>query len=367
MWKDILAYAELPKYLLALALFLSTGLQIWNNYKQQKLEDTISLQLEGVLTANATKISELQENINSAKSKMISYSDMENRTEDIISQIGNKTEALEKHLNETDSKILSYSQRFSRIEKTLKGGKIKVQITGQKTTEEIKAPTSEWNGIDADDFLTCVHYYDPDKCPSISYSWETNYKNGGQPVGAFRTENLWLSDFGNLDLNLAFKIDVVTYGENQDSLGSGGVQNQGVYIKAGYFSESGEFITLVEDKMLEGDPNLDPKFFYVPTVPYGHSKKYKTFEPAYYAGLSTLPNQEYDMGVQVGGSFLNLLDAKLRMGGVGYISNTYFGAGLSISYHPKLGGKYLNFAPNVSYLFSSERNNLSLGLLFQVW
>jgi hypothetical protein len=102
-------------------------------------------------------------------------------------------------------------------------------------------------------------------------------------------------------------------------------------------------------------------------VPYGHSKKYKTFEPAYYAGLSTLPNQEYDMGVQVGGSFLNLLDAKLRMGGVGYISNTYFGAGLSISYHPKLGGKYLNFAPNVSYLFSSERNNLSLGLLFQVW
>ena len=68
-----------------------------------------------------------------------------------------------------------------------------------------------------------------------------------------------------------------------------------------------------------------------------------------------------------GGSFLNLYDAKLRLGGTGYISNSYFGIGPTISYHPKIAGKHFNFAPNISYLLSSDRDHLSLGLIFQVW
>ena len=367
MLKNLLTYAELSKYVLGVALFLSTALQFWNNYKQQKFESTIQQQLEGVLKGKAKEIAKLREDLNTAQSEMISYKEMESRTEQIISEIGSKTDALQRHLDDTDAKIISYSKRFSSIEKTLRSGKIRVKVDGKTKPEKIKAPNQDWKGVDADDFLTCVHYYDPDKCPNISYSWATTFQNGGKPVGEFRTRNLWLSEEGLLDLNLAFRVDVITYGEDQDRLGSGAAQNQGVYIKAGYFSEDGSFVTLAEDKLIEGDPNLDPKFFYVPTVPYGHTKSYKRFEPAYYAGLGLLPTEEYDMGIQAGGSFVNLFDAKLRMGGVGYISNTYFGIGPSISYHPTIGGKHLNFAPNVSYLFSSQRNNLSLGLLFQVW
>lgn len=367
MLKNLLTYAELSKYVLGVALFLSTALQFWNNYKQQKFESTIQQQLQGVLKGNAQEIARIDGELKTAKSEMISYEQMEKRTNQIISAVGTQTQALEDHLKKTDAKILSYSSRFTAIEKTLKGGKIKVRVEGREKPKEIKQPTQDWRGVDADDFLTCVHYYDPDKCPPISYTWAMQYQNKGKSIAQFTTRNLWLEEAGQLDLNLVFKVDVLTFGENPDSLGSGAVQNQGVYIKGGYFSEDGKFITIVEDKLIEGDPNLDPRFFYVPSVPYGHTKTYGTYEPAYYVGLGLLPTEEYDMGIQAGGSFVNLFDAKLRMGGVGYISNTHFGIGPSISYHPKIGGKHLNFAPNLSYLFSSVRNNLSLGLLFQVW
>ena len=367
MWKNLLSYAELPKYVLGFTLFLSTALQFWNNYKQQKFESTIQLQLQGVLKGNAEKIARLDKELKTAKSEMISYKEMEKRTKQIISEVGTQTQALEDHLKETDAKILSYSSRFTEIEKTLHGGKIKVRVEGREKPKEIKKPTQDWRGVDADDFLTCVHYYDPDKCPPISYTWAMEYQNKGKSIAQFTTRNLWLEEAGQLDLNLVFKVDVLTFGEDPDSLGSGAVQNQGVYIKGGYFSEDGKFVTLVEDKLIEGDPNLDPRFFYVPTVPYGHSKKYKRYEPSYYVGTSLLPTLGYDMGIQAGGSFVNLFEAKLRIGGVGYISKDYFGVGPSISYHPKIGGKYLNFAPNISYLVSSEKQALSLGLLFQVW
>jgi len=366
MIKNIFDIADLPKYLIVISLSISTALQFWNSYKQKELESTISKQLKGELSANAREISKLRTDIKTAQSKMLSYDDMQNRTEEIIQSIGESSQGLQKHLDSTDAKIISYQKRFSRIESRLENGISKISGKVDRKAPPPK-PTKEWKGISENDFLTCFHHYDPVKCPEISYSWNTSEQNKGKPIAGFKTDNLWLSKAGNIDLNLAFRVDVITYSEDQSKLGSGAVKNQGIYVKAGYLTQEGEFKTIAEDKLIEGDPNLDPKFFYVPTVPYGHSKKYGLFEPAYYVGLALLPMEEYDIGLIGGGSFVNVLDAKLRLGGIAYISNSYFGVGASLSYHPKIGGKYLNFAPNISYLFSAERNNLSLGMLFQVW
>ena len=112
MIKNIFDIADLPKYLIVISLSISTALQFWNSYKQKELESTISKQLKGELSANAREISKLRTDIKTAQSKMLSYDDMQNRTEEIIQSIGESSQGLQKHLDSTDAKIISYQKRF---------------------------------------------------------------------------------------------------------------------------------------------------------------------------------------------------------------------------------------------------------------
>lgn len=346
-------------------LSASTGLQFWNNYKQEDFEKTVNEQLKGKLSADATEIATLNTKLKNAISKMITHEEMQKRTDAILKRIGDSSESLQKHLDKTDAKIYSYSERVSNIETKLNG--VSKVIIKNKRGEKIKVepPKEDWEGVKPENFLTCFYHYDKKKCPRINYNWESSHKNKGNTVAKFDTQNLWLREEGDIKLNLAFKVNVVTYGEDQTKLGSGAIKNQAVFIQAGYI-ENGEFFALAEDTLEKGNPNLDPKFFSTPPKTT-KTKSYGRFEPSYFVGVSSLPMENLDIGLIGGGTFVNFFDATLRLGGEIYISNENFGLGPHISYHYSFAGKFLNVAPSFSYLFSTEKNLFSFGLSFQIW
>ena len=91
------------------------------------------------------------------------------------------------------------------------------------------------------------------------------------------------------------------------------------------------------------------------------------WDRVFYLGVGFLPNKSFEAGLSASASMFNTWEGQLRLGGQALISNEFFGIGPSVSYHYRMDGRYLNFAPNVSYLLSSNSQELTLGLSFQLW
>jgi len=342
-----------------LAVFsLSTAHQFWVTYKMSHLEEVVSEQLDGKLSETARVIASVNDRLKTAESRMVSPEDLEKVSREMLQSLDRETlTEINRLRSETGAQITSISQRFSRLQTEMKKGFASI---GEEPTTP---PPPAWNGISSQEVGWCVT--SPASCAVTPFTWLTPYKVDGFPVAQFKSDNLWERNF-TLTLNLAFKIITIGWSEKEDE---GAVQNQGIHIQAGYFSEDGQFKVLAEDKLMKGDPNIDPKLFYVPKVSPSSlsNNKLSLFTPTFLAGVGYSVAQD-QMGVVIGGSFLNLGGGKIRIGADVLFNTSYLAGGVMASYHYMLGGKYLNIAPMMGALLGTDNQlTLQVGLLFQVW
>jgi hypothetical protein len=342
-------------------LVASLSMTAWSSYKMNTFQDTLSRQLRGELSATAQALTRAQNELGTIKSEMVNQREMVKRSAEIISTLDQKTqESIDRFQRETGAKVDSISVRFTRMETRLERG-IK-KIGDQK--KPVAPPPSDWKGVSKEDQRRCSSY--PDKCEPFKFSWESPFKVKGDPLALFSTPNIWGEEF-TLDLNLAFKVVVIGYGEDQSRLGSGAAQNQGIHIYAGYLDEqSGKFVAIAEQELLEGDPLLDPKMFYRPKVdPDKVVRGLDLIEPSLLVGVSYQQNQT---GLSVGASLLNFKKGEYRVGSNVSLTSEDSYLGAFLSYHPQLLEKSLNIAPSVGYMWNKDLNpTWSLALHFQVW
>ena len=346
---------------IGIGIFLSlVGFGIGKNINKQvdedKIAQTIKEQLEGKLDANANAIASMNTSINMIKSEMITHDELQKKADSIISDIGGDTEKkLKKHMNKTNAKVDLISKTYRSLKTQIKKGFVKIN---DELKEDIPVPT-DWDGLKKNDYQWCLD--SPSLCEPFKLELGTHFLVDGDPVAIFKSKNLWDKDF-QLDLNLLFKVTAITLRQDENK---GAVRNQGIYIQAGYV-ESGKFITLAEDKLYNGDANLDSKLFYSPTMVH-KPKTYDLFDPSFLMGSSYryLGNE---IGLTLGASLFNFRKAQFRIGGLSVIESSYLGFGASFSYHYLFGSKHLNVAPYGSYIWGiNNDNDISLGLVFQVW
>lgn len=348
-----------------LSLFLiSVGGNAWSVYKMQRMDATIQDQLNGILTDNAKKISEINVALGTVKSQMVDRATLDTRASEIIRGLDVKTqEAISKYTSETGAKVDSISKRFVRMESRLEAGITRIgnKVGRRKTTP----PPASWKGISRQDQIRCADH--PERCEPFEFSWHSPFSLKGRPVYSFSSRNLWEGK-GSLDLNLAFKVVAITYGEDQSKLGSGAVQNQGIHVLGGYFDEQGKFVQIqgLESKLMQGDKNLDPQLFYIPKVdPSNVRLGLSLFEPSLLVG-STYQASEF--GLSIGGSFLNLSKGEYRLGANFALTESNQYLGLMGTWHPYIMGKNLNIAPGLGWVVGADGSNTwSLGVHFQVW
>lgn len=349
------------------SLFLvSMGGNAWSVYKMTTMQDTITEQLEGKLTANALAIADkIDTELGTVKSQMVDRSQLDTFANEIIGELDTKTQkAIRKFTDETGAKVDSISKRFVRMEARLDQG---ISRIGKKVDRQRKTPhpPKSWKGVSRQDQTRCADH--PERCEPFEFSWHSPFSLKGKPIYTFSSRNIW-GGKGSLDLNLAFKVVAITYGEDQSRLGSGAVQNQGIHVLGGYFDEQGEFVEIegLESKLLQGDKNLDPKLFYVPKVdPSNVRLGLSLFEPSLLVG-STYQASEF--GLSIGGSFLNLRKGEYRLGANFSLTESNQYLGVMGTWHPYILGKNLNIAPGLGWVLGADGSNTwSLGVHFQVW
>lgn len=346
---------------LASLFALSMGANIWSVYKTSTFEATVQEQLEGKLSATATAISNLNEKVSTINSQMVSRDDLERRSDEIIRGLDEKTQRhIARYQSETGAKVDRIAVRFTRMETRLDKG---ISRIGGKLDSQRKTPPppTSWKGVSVEDQHRCSDH--PERCEPFQFSWESPFKVSGSPLARFSSPNIWGGQFA-LDLNLAFKVVTIGYGEDQSQRGAGAVQNQGVHIYAGYVGDNG-FVPIAEQTLLKGNPNLDPKMFYVPQGDVIKLKSLRLFEPSFLVG-STYQGGEF--GLSLGGSLLNLAKGQYRLGGNVIITESLPYVGAFVSYHHRFLDKPLNLAPSFGWVLGSDQSNTwSLGLQFQVW
>ena len=358
-------YFKYALYGLASLFLVSVGGNAWTVYKMQRMDATIQDQIAGVLSENATKITTMNETLGTVKSQMVDRATLEQRAKEIISGLDQKTQdAIGKYTSETGAKVDSISKRFVRMETRLDQG---ISRIGKKVDRQRKTPPppKSWKGVSRQDQTRCADH--PERCETFEFSWHSPFSLKGRPIYTFSSRNIWEGK-GSLDLNLAFKVVAITYGEDQSKLGSGAVQNQGMHIYGGYFDEQGEFVEIegLESKLMKGDKNLDPRLIYVPKVdaPIGRLGL-SLFEPSLLVGSTY---QAGDFGLSIGGSFLNLRKGEYRLGGNFALTESNQYLGLMGTWHPYIAGKNLNIAPGLGWVLGADGSNTwSLGVHFQVW
>lgn len=358
--KDNKMDIKIAAYIASGLLTLSLANNAWMTYKISQLDNTIQKQMNGELSKTARILSETRDEINVVKSQMVSRKELEEQSSKIISNLDQRTQdAIYKYTKETGARVDSISQRVLGMEGRIKKGIGKIG----RTVKEKTAPPPSWKGVDGLDITRCSDH--PDKCTPFTFEWESPYQVNGKPLARFSSLNLW-KGLGSIDLNLAFKVVAITYGEDQSRLGSGAVQNQGIHVLGGYVQE-GNFVPIpgLESKLLQGDPNLDSKLIYVPKKDAQNSTLLKLFEPSLLVGSTYQANE---FGLSIGASLLNFQKGQYRIGANGVItpSNVFLGA--KATWHPYLLGKNLNLAPGLGWVAGSDGTNTwSLGVHFQVW
>ena len=358
-------YFKYALYGLASLFLVSVGGNAWSVYKMQRMDATIQDQIAGVLSENAKKIAKMDETLGTVKSQMVDRATLEQRAEEIISGLDQKTQdAIGKYTSETGAKVDSISKRFVRMEARLDQG---ISRIGKKVDRQRKTPPppKSWKGVSRQDQTRCADH--PERCEPFEFSWHSPFSLKGKPIYTFSSRNIWEGK-GSLDLNLAFKVVAITYGEDQSKLGSGAVQNQGIHVLGGYFDEQGEFVEIegLESKLMQGDKNLDPKLIYVPKVdPTNVRLGLSLFEPSLLVG-STYQASEF--GLSIGGSFLNLRKGEYRLGANFSLTESNQYLGVMGTWHPYILGKNLNIAPGLGWVLGADGSNTwSLGVHFQVW
>lgn len=357
-------------YVLGSLGVLSVGANAYQAHKYNRMVDTIQNQLKGELSENARLLSEMRTEIGAVKSQMVTQGDLDKKSEAIISGLSQNTqEAIRKYQDETGAVISSISEKVTSMDLKLKGqGRVGSRPNNRSTaTNQIVSkpptdtPSSDWLVVTDDDINKCAE--NPHMCDPLVFSWTTPY---GKPFASFTTDNLWAGDY-SLDLKMDFKVVVIEYSEDQSNLGAGAVRNQGLHIMAGYINEKGEFVTLAEDKMYEGNPNLDSRLFYTPKVdpPSIKLRKLKLFEPSLLVGAAYLDKM---FGFSVGASLLNIQGGDYRLGVQVVLNNKQPSLAGVMSYHPYILGKYLNVAPALGWAMGMDGSSTWLAaLLFQVW
>ena len=341
-----------------LGLFsLSVVGQGWVAYKTSQLDSLIEEQLEGKLSATAREIVSLREEVKTARASLLKASEVQERASVLMEGMSAETRArIEAFIDETGAKIEDISVRFTSIETTLKRGSA---TRGAKPPTPTPPPPPEWKGVSAEDQKRCESY--PEKCAPFPFTWEANERVNGKSIGVFSTPNLWGEEF-SLRLNLAYRVQAITF------RGEGVVRNQGVYIQAGYFNDKKEFVMVAEDKLLSGDPNLDPQLFYTATTSTitPSVKSLRLLEPSALVGVNWALG---GFGLAFGASLLNLNEGRYRLGGnITLVSGGGVLAGVMGSYHPRILGKNINIAPSVGAAWDTQlTTHLTLGLFFQVW
>ena len=351
-------------YALAGFFLLSLGGNAWSVYKMTTMQSTIQEQLEGKLSATAQAIASLNAELGTVKSSMIDRSQLESVAQEIIGDLDHKTqEAINKYTSETGARVDAISQRFVRMEARLDRG---ISSLGRKVDrQKTEPPPVDWKGVSKQDQFRCADH--PERCEPFEFSWHSPFSLKGSPIATFSSRNLWTGD-GALDLNLAFKVVAITYGEDQDRLGSGAVQNQGVHIYGGYFDDKGEFVSIpgLETKLMKGEKGVDPQLFYVPKVdPSNVRLGLKLFEPSLLVGTTY---QAGEFGLSIGGSLINFSKGEYRLGGNFVLTESNQYVGVMGTWHPYILGKSLNIAPGLGWTLSAEGSNTwSLGVHFEVW
>jgi hypothetical protein len=344
-----------------LGVFLSSVVyDYWISSRTEQLYQVIEQQLEGKLSETARVISSVREEIKTAQAEMLSVSELREMSEFLLSQYDAKTqESISRFREETGAQITSISQRFSSIEMKLNKGKSQVGVVVSPSESPEK-----WGGVKTEEAGWCISA--PTSCDILPFSWSSDHEINGRSIATFETENFWAQDF-SLSLNLAFKVLTIGFSEAE---GEGAVQNQGVHIQAGYFDKKGQFVVLSEDKLLKGNPQLDPKFFYTPKIAPKSIKTYSglgLFTPTFVVGVG-YAHPLKELGLLVGGGLLNLDKGSFRLGLNMFLHPSSVGAGVFASYHPKIALRPLNIAPMLGALIDSEISwALQAGVLFQVW
>jgi hypothetical protein len=345
------------------ALVLSLGANFWNAYKMERFEHTLQEQMEGKFSESARQLIALSEQVNTVSSNMVSHAELEKRSREIVSGLSAETqENIRRYKEETGAQVQSIAVRFQSMEARLDKGirRIGGKVDSQRTTTPPPAP--EWKGVSYDDQRKCADY--PERCAPFQFSWESPYQVSGKPLAKFSSPNLWAGRYV-LDLNLAFKVVTIGYGEDQSELGAGAAQNQGLHIYAGYIDDKGEFVSIAEQEMLKGHPNLDGKMFYVPKVDVNPSRALRLFEPSLLVGSTY---QDGGFGLSVGASLVNFAGGTYRVGASGILSEKEPYLSSFLSYHPMVMGKHLNIAPSLGWVLgTSGVSTWALGLQFQIW
>lgn len=360
-----LANIKYGAYALLSLFLISVGGNAWSVYKMQRMNDTIQAQMKGILDENQRKMSEINTALGTVQSQMVDRATLEAKASQIIGDLDTKTQdAISKYTSETGARVDAISKRFVRMESRLEAGITRIgdRVDRQKTTP----PPADWKGVSRQDQVRCADH--PERCEPFQFSWHSPFSLKGKPVYSFTSRNLWSGEGSGVDFNLAFKVVAITYGENQDRLGSGAVQNQGIHIYGGYFDDQGNFVALegLESTLMEGDPNLDQKLIYVPKVdPSNVRLGLKLFEPSLLVGSTY---QEGEFGLSIGGSFINFAKGEYRLGGNFILAQSNQYLGLMGTWHPYIMGKSLNIAPGIGWVLGADGSNTwSLGVHFQVW
>ena len=352
-------------YGLVSVFLLSVGGNAWTVYKITTMQTTIDEQLNGKLGLKASILASLDERLGTGKSKMVTRSELEEKTSKIISGLDAKTQdAIKEVQDKTDSRIDSISEKYFNFEGEIRKGISSLQRRRDKKPP-VPPPPKSWSGVKVQDQDRCSAH--PERCEPFEYSWASPLHYRGKPILSFSSDNLWSERGNKINLNLAYKLVAFTLREG-DSLGSGAVQNEGIVISAGYINEKGEFIAIpgLQHTIKRDDPNFDPKIFYVPKVdPFKSRAKLGRFEPSLLVG-STF--QGGDFGLSIGGSLVNLYDGEYRMGANFALTESNQYLGVMGTWHPFIAGKNLNIAPGLGWVYGSDGSNTwSLGIHFQVW
>lgn len=332
------------------------GKQVFFPASEIEFEQIISEQLEGKLGPSARALSELNLKVNAVESRMVTHSELQERSKEIIGDLGAKTQRdIEEYMKRTNSKVDAVSRSVRTLTATVRKGR---KIT-PKPDKPVEPPPEEWEGITVDQIYWCQSA--PSTCALYPFVWETDGQVKGKPMARFSTTNIWGSDF-KVDLNLAFKVSSIMFREDPNSARSGAVRNQSIFISAGYFNERGEFVGVAESELLQDEDNY---LIHAPTKTLGGRDGLSLLDLSVLGG----PSFDGDFGVSVGGGVVNLLKGDLRFGGQAQISGNGLSAGPFVAYRLSLFKRRTNIAPFVGYTWnvSDLSPALNAGLYFIAW
>lgn len=350
-------------YAISVAYALNMGVQLWSNMQIAKIESRIQDQLQGKLDAQATALQEVMDEIGLAKAKMVSLSELEEKTQEAFKTLSEETQKkIQKYQEDTNAQVTSLSRRIRRVDAHLTEGFADV---GQRV-EKKTPPPAKWKGVKKEDVSWCKQ--DPSKCDPFPIKWR--YPTRENPVATFTSESIWGKEF-DLKLSLSFRVTTVGFRDKK-----GVVENQSIFFDVGYEDEkTGEFKVLQNFTIKEGDGEETDVFFHTSAVnPDLFSNNLDLFEPTILLGASFAPtivdnnSLNFRTGLTIAGGLVNLRKGEIRIGANGVISTELLGAGAFASYHPVLFGKSFNLAPMMGVLLDSQlQTSMQVGLVYQLY